>query len=301
MSINWGQGRKSDEIWRKFWFTKLLLLPLPLDRLVSFSFKCFHIFVFYFTVGRSSRQPPGGSRDPWLLEMILQFSSSHWTRLQRRVVQNSRSLLLNDIFIQPSFMCKPPGRAHVSQELRWITESFCLALKVTKITLKKKKTTTKSSHIVIIHQSPVLPLLLHDSISYSGVSEWPPIRLSSPPVISSWLTSAEPRGDAEKTPLNDVTPSKKKDWQRSPHSSSGSAVSASFSLHPSSAQPRPLHDESRTNLLTLILSPRLAQFYFSRRETAICGNLDRQLYLLFSFCGPIKGEQLLHQIIWKTI
>lgn len=50
----------------------------------------------------------------------------------------------------------------------------------------------------------------------------------------------------------------KKYWQLSPHSSSGSAVSASLSLHPSSAQPRPLHDESRTNLLTLILSPRLA-------------------------------------------
>lgn len=167
---------------------------------------------------------------------------------------------------------------------------------------KIKKTPTKSSHIVIIHQSPVLPLLLHDNISYSGVAEWPHIRLSSHPVISSWLTSAEPEGDAEKTPQNDVTPyKKKKDWQRSPHSSSGSAVSASFSLHPSSAQPRPLHDESRTNLLTLILSPRLAQFYFSRGETAICENLDRQLYLLFSFCGPIKGEQLLHQIIWKTI
>lgn len=189
--------------------------------------------------------------------------------------------------------CMFPG----SQVPRWNTESFCLAIKVRK---RKEKTKSKGSHIVVIHQSPVLPLLLHDNISYSGVAEWPHIRLSSHPVISSWLTSAEPEGDAEKTPLNDVTPYKK-DWQRSPHSSSGSAVSASFSLHPSSAQPRPLHDESRTNLLTLILSPRLAQFYSSRRETAICENLDRQLYLLFSFCGPIKGEQLLHQIIWKTI
>lgn len=48
---------------------------------------------------------------------------------------------------------------------------------------------------------------------------------------------------------------KKNLWWLGPHSSSGSAVSASFSLHPSSAQTRTLHHESRTNVLTLILSP----------------------------------------------
>lgn len=110
----WGQGRKSDEIWTGVWFSKLLL-----DRLMSLCLRCFHIFMFYFTLstrsskGLSSRWPPGGSRDPWLAEMILQFSSSYWTRLQRRKVQNSRSLLLNDIFIHPSFMCKTPGTMHV--------------------------------------------------------------------------------------------------------------------------------------------------------------------------------------------
>lgn len=108
--------------------------------------------------------------------------------------------------------------------------------------------------------------------------------------ISITNIGAARRREVEKTPLIDVTLYEKKYWQPGPHSSSGSAVSASYSLHPSSAQPRPLHHESRTNLLTLILSPWLAQIYFCPGETAISPrNLDRQLYLLFSFSAANKG------------
>lgn len=51
----------------------------------------------------------------------------------------------------------------------------------------KKPAPTLSSSI------SVLPLLLHDNISYSGVGEWPHIRQSSGPVISPWLRCAEGR------------------------------------------------------------------------------------------------------------
>ena len=89
-----------------------------------------------------------------------------------------------------------------------------------------------------------------------------------------------------------------------------------------SAQPAPLHFESRNKSPDIDPAASLGLISFhpcehkrgrERKqeieeewervivERPISAHLDRQLYLLFSFHKPIKGEPLLHQIKWKTV
>lgn len=111
---------------------------------MSLSLRCFHIFVFYFTLsirsskGLSSRWPLGGSRDPWLLEMILQFSLPIGQDCREERSQSSRSLLLNDIFIHPWLKCKTPGRKHVpgSQGAEMDQRELLLSVKSNKSKIK---------------------------------------------------------------------------------------------------------------------------------------------------------------------
>lgn len=96
------------------------------------------------------------------------------------------------------------------------------------------------------------------------VGGWPHIGLSSGPVISPWLTSEGRswKGTTEwcgKKTTNLLTAKPTFLMRVQQCQLPFLSISHPLNHHP---HHRPLHDESRTNLLTPILSPRPARFYF---------------------------------------